>query len=47
MGFAQDLNTIIEAANLLKNMTLILFIGHGVCKAKLKKAKHLNLKVKF
>ena len=49
MGLAQDLNTVIEAANLLKNYDInFLFIGHGVCKAEAeKKAMSLNIKVKF
>ncbi len=49
MGLAQDLNTIVDAANLLKDYDIqFVFIGNGVCKAEVKKkAEILSEKIKF
>ncbi len=49
LGLAQDLNTILDAANLLKEYNIqFVFIGHGVCKEEVKKkAKALDEKIKF
>ncbi len=49
MGLAQDLSTIIEAANLLKDHKIdFSFVGHGVCREETKKkAISLGVKIKF
>ena len=45
MGLAQDLKTIVDAANLLKDYNIqFVFIGHGVCKAEVKKKLKYCLK---
>ncbi len=49
MGLAQDLKTIVKAANILKNYNIYFrFIGEGVCKSEIKKlAEPLMEKIDF
>ena len=49
MGLAQDLTTIIKAANILKNYNIhFRFIGEGVCRTQLEQlARPLNIKIDF